>query len=639
MSLPVLDQSDLDVVAELLPSLSFGDEERRAVLLERGVRDVNAAPGSGKTTILAAKLLMLSRRWPYERQGICVISHTNVARDEIRRRLSTTADGARLLAYPHFIGTIHAFVNQFLALPRLRSEGLEVDSIDNDIFERRALALAKKVPSLRFWMSQDGSVEGMVRTLVFEGAELTLACEEGKLPKTNAKSYPALLGIKHELAAQGIFRHADMFALAMKLLKDHPYTGALLSKRFPLVFIDEMQDTSWSQEALLNQVFDDSVVMQRFGDVNQRILNSDADDVANLTFPRVECLSISTSKRFGPAIAKAVSSVQLRGKPVIGEQPDAHAPTLILYSENRVSEVINCFGGLVLDAFSDGELRAGEVRVLCARKQSSANASPGRHLGDYWPPFVQEMVTATSRADRLWALLADSPGHGYGTYSLAARASDIRRASLLVLRSAESPFVADARDGNQLVRSLERGGHETASIKRLFRNLALATGLASSLEARRVTISKMFAGLVGLLPAGMTEEKFRALPVFAEPEMLGEDTAESRTCVVERDGRAAVIRMGTVASMKGETHLATLVLESHGGRSKRFDLAEALPVIAGANGFPKKMSDSLKGQFRNLYVAMSRPTSLLCLAANLNRVVSDDIDRLVECGWRVRFLS
>ncbi|CAG9179204.1 UvrD-helicase domain-containing protein [Cupriavidus pinatubonensis] len=638
MSLPILDQSDLDAVAELLPSLSLGDGERRTVLLECGTRDINAAPGSGKTTLLAAKLLMLSRKWPYERRGVCVISHTNVARDEIQRRLSASADGARLLAYPHFIGTIHAFVNQFLALPLLRSEGLEVDSIDNDIFERRALALARKVPAIRFWMGQDASVEDMVRTLVFDGAELTLACEEGKLPKASSKTYPSLLGIKHELAANGIFRHADMFALAEKLLMDHPYTGTLLSKRFPLVFIDEMQDTSWAQEEMLNRVFDNSVVIQRFGDVNQRILSSDKDAV-NLTFPRAECLSISTSKRFGPAIAKAVSSVQLNGTPVIGDQPDTHAPTLILYSENRVSDVIHCFGGLVLDAFSDEELQAGEVRVLCARKQSSANAAPGRHLGDYWPPFGQEMLNATSRADRLWALLADPPGHGSGTYSLAARAGDIRRASLLVLRSAESPFIVDIRDGNQLVRNLERDGHETVSLRRLFRDLALATGLASSLEARGETISKMFAGLVALLPEGMTEEKFRGLSVFAEPEMPVKDTAESRTSVVERDGRSAVIQIGTTASMKGETHLATLVLESYGGRSRRFDLAEALPVIAGANGLPKKMSETLKGQFRNLYVAMSRPTSLLCLAANQNRVASDDIGELVKCGWRVRVLN
>lgn len=638
MTLPVLDQSDLDAVSGLLPSLSLGDDERRAVLLESATRDINAAPGSGKTTLLAAKLLMLARKWPYARRGVCVISHTNVARDEIQRRLSASAYGARLLAYPHFIGTIHAFVNQFLALPLLRSEGLEVDSIDNDIFERRALALAKKVPSIRFWMSRDGSVEDMVRTLVFEGAELTLACEEGKLPKSSAKSYSALLGIKHELADKGIFRHADMFALAEKLLKDHPYTSRLLSKRFPLVFVDEMQDTSWAQEGMLSRVFDASVVMQRFGDVNQRILNSDRD-ATDLTFPRADCLSISTSKRFGPAIAKAVSSVQLNGTPVIGEQPDTHTPTLILYSENRVSEVIHCFGELVLDAFSDEELRAGRVRVLCARKQGSANAAPGRHLGDYWPPFSQEMVNATSRLGRLWTLLADPPGDRSSTHSVAARASDIRRASLLVLRSAESPFVTDVRDGNQLVRNLERGRHETIAIKRLFRELAMATGLASSLEARRATISKIFAGLVALLPEGMTEEKFRALPVFAEPEMPVEDTAESRACVVERDGRSTVIRIGTVASMKGETHLATLVLESHGGRSKRFDLAEALPIIATANELPRKMSDTLKGQFRNLYVAMSRPTSLLCLAANEKRVSSDIVDRLVEGGWRIRVLN
>lgn len=638
MTIPAIDQADLDDLVTALPGLSFTDEERRAVLLENGTKDVNAAPGSGKTTILAAKLLMLARKWPHDRRGVCVISHTNVARDEIQRRLASSVDGSRLLAYPHFIGTIHGFVNQFLALPMLRSSSLEVDVIDNDAFAKRALGMAMRKGTLRLWMEKNEGVADLVSTLVFRGPDLALSSERGSLPDVKSKSYPLLREIKHELAAKGVFRHADMFAFGEKLLMDFPALRGLLSRRFPLVYIDEMQDTSWAQEELLGRLFDESVVVQRFGDVNQQILSSDKGS-ENLTFPRDGFLNISSSKRFGPAIAKAVSAVQLKGNPVVGEQRDTHPPTLILYGEKRVAEVIQYFGGLVLGAFSDEQLKSSDVRALCSRKQAGSKAAPGRHLGDYWPSFEQHLQASTARSDRLWALLADGQSSALGVGTLAERAGDSRRAVLLVLRAAGSHHVADIRDGPQLLRSFDRAGLPTAPVRRLCRDLAVSRGLAGTPERRAQLPLMMYGPLRDLLPGGMTPEQFAQLMVFDEPEFPPDTGESTRICIVEDSGRRVEVKIGTVASMKGETHLASLVLESHGGLSKRFDLAEAIPVLAGARAIDRKASDLLKGQFRNLYVAMSRPTHLLCLAANKDRVAQENAEKLAAQGWQVHVLG
>jgi DNA helicase-2/ATP-dependent DNA helicase PcrA len=571
MKVPAIDQADIDALAATLPRLSFGDAERRNVLLEGGTRDINAAPGSGKTTILAAKLLMLARKWPEDRAGICVISHTNVARDQIQHRLASNADGSRLLSYPHFIGTIHAFVNQFLALPFVRSSGLEVDVIDNDAFEKKALIMARRNGVLRTWMDNNEGVADLIATLVFRGAALELASEKGALPSPNSKSYPLLEGIKSELKSQGIFRYADMFAFAECLLSDFPHVKRLISKRFPLVFIDEMQDTSWPQEDLLGRVFDETVTVQRFGDVNQRILGSEAG-AEKLTFPQPNCLSISSSKRFGPAIAKAVSAVQLSGTPVVGDQPDFCAPAVILYDEARITDVIPYFGRLALETFSDEQLRVGAVRALCARKQGGANAPPGRHLSDFWPAFAQQVQGSMARTDRLWTLLADGQTGNAGTGTLSGRATDVRRAFLLVLRSAASTQVADVRDGPYLIRTLDKNGISTESLRRLCRDVVFARGLSETTQARAQVPAMLFSPLSSLLPEGMTLETFAALSVFAEPEVSPTEEESSRSCTVEDKGRLVEIRLGTVASMKGETHLASLVLESHGGQSRRFDL-------------------------------------------------------------------
>lgn len=638
MTLPVLSDEDVEALVALTTDLDFTDAERRAVLLESGTRDVNAAPGSGKTTVLAAKLLLLARKWPHDRRGICVLSHTNVAREELQKRLAATLEGSRLLAYPHFIGTIHAFVNQFLALPFLRSEGLEVDVIDDDVFANRAIGMAMKRPPLWGWAQKDQGVKPMVGGLVFRGSSLDLDSEGGTLPKPDARSYPLLQDIKLELTQKGVFRYADMFAFAETLLARSPVLKDRLSNRFPLVFIDEMQDTSWAQEDLLNRVFDERVTVQRLGDLNQRILGSDKG-AANLTFPRASALPISTSKRFGPAIAAAVSGVRVGGAAVVGTSADVHPPMLLTYATARVAEVLNLFGQKVLERFSDEQLSRGSVKALCARKQGDAKEEPGRSLIDYWPAYAGDAKSSGSRSERFWALLA-SPRLTAGTAStLVDRAGDAKRAVLLVLRAAGSQHASAVRDGPQLLRRLQEAGLDTAPVRLLCRTLALDGSLGAS-KSRRLEVPGLFyEALKGLFPAAQSLADFAKLSVFEEPEDAPEVELEQRHCRVEHGGRQVRVEIGSVASMKGETHLATLVLESFGWPSRRFDLKLAMPVLAGLEARDPRMTDHQLALFRNLYVGMSRPTSFLCITANESRVTDDCRKGLVAQGWEIDHLA
>jgi DNA helicase-2/ATP-dependent DNA helicase PcrA len=110
-----------------------GNDPRQEAIKSLSTIDIEACPGSGKTTLLVAKLAILANGWTSRSQGICVLSHTNAARNEISQRLSFTTAGHALLRYPHFIGTIHSFVNEFLALPWLRSQGRPIRTIDDEI--------------------------------------------------------------------------------------------------------------------------------------------------------------------------------------------------------------------------------------------------------------------------------------------------------------------------------------------------------------------------------------------------------------------------------------------------------------------------------------------------------------------------
>jgi DNA helicase II / ATP-dependent DNA helicase PcrA len=638
MTVPLISPDDLAQLQFLTPDLDFTDAERQAVLLAAGTSDVNAAPGSGKTTLLAAKLLLLARRWPHHTRGICVLSHTNVAREEIQERLAATAVGVRLLAYPHFIGTIHGFVDRFLALPALRSLGLTVDVIDDEVFAKKAIALAMKKSPLWGWAQKDEGVKPMVGGLVYRGADLKLDSEDGTLPKTTAKTYPLLEEIKKQLTNEGVFRYADVFAFAEVLLARFPAVKAHVSHRFPLVYLDEMQDTSWEQEALLARLFDEAVAVQRYGDLNQRILVGEGD-LSQLSFPREDSLSIGTSKRFGPAIAAAVSGVRVGGNAVIGTAADVHAPTLMTYTTERMGDVLNRFGQLVLDRFNDEQLHRQPIKALCARKQGNAKQTPGRTLLDYWPAYLEQSRGGGGRSERLWSLLSQPAETWVAGISMHSRAADAKRAIVLVLRAANSPHIKGLRDGAQLFRRLADAGQDVKRIRQLCRELAIAQNLGATEDGRAKAVELFTQYLQPLLSAGMSAAMFQAMSVFEAPEKQPEQEANQRVCRVTRDNRVVEVELGTVASMKGETHLATLVLESLGHPSRRFDLAEALPVLARLKLRDPKMSESVLAQFRSLYVGMSRPTSFLCLAVNRTRVSDDCVAALKELGWVVDALE
>ncbi|RDI97320.1 hypothetical protein DVT68_16275 [Dyella solisilvae] len=641
MTIPHIAEEDLTALTTAFPVLDFTSPECRAVLLAGGRIDVQAAPGSGKTTILAAKLYLLSRKWASDRQGICVISHTNTAANEIRHRLAGTPEGTRLLAYPHFIGTIHAFINQYLALPWLRSEGGKVDIIDDELFGRRALSAARSNWTVKTWAKQQFNGDELIEKMRYAGAELDIVSGKG-FPSEKSESGKYLRKVKGDLAKKGIFRHIDMFAYAERAMANAPDLPVLLAKRFPLVMIDEMQDTSPSQTALLTKAFGKGAIVQRFGDINQRIFIDDDGDESEdgTTFPEEPVLPMSTSRRFGPVIAGIVSQVRQVGDAVVGKGPDVAAPpTILVYKPDSIGRVIPQFGALVLDAFDDATIAAGgHVRAICARKSGDAKQVPGRHVGDFWRPLAVDSKTAAPRRANAWLLLADDIGMGRAPIELGDRVERVRRIILLVLREAKASIATDVREPWQLFRALRDADVDLHSLRRAIRDIVMDPGAGSTDKTRTTIINALHAALKPLLP-GTTIKQFAGFDVFAHPAGGDDAPAENallRTCTVSVGDRTVNITVDTVSNTKGETHLATLYLESFGRYSKRFDVVEALACLTGRKTSKGKQPGTLPAQLRYNYVGFSRPTRFLCLAINSERLDESDLGKLIDAGWRVQ---
>ena len=333
---PETTDEDIDWIRDVM-GLEVFDAPRRGFLAARSTLDVSACPGSGKTTLVVAKLAMLARKWPHRTKGICVLSHTNVAREEIRQRLGSTDVGQRLLGYPHFIDTIHRFVNRFLALPWLNSNGFPSPTVDNDV----TTAFRRGVIGTEYWTVQNFLAKK------HSGFDRLRICARDLSFDLGGKAFPAGPGARSfdlakqaiETAAQaGYFCYDEMFVWARALLEDFPAAASWLRRRFPLVILDEMQDTFELQGTVLHEVFprsSDDIVVQRVGDPNQAIFDdSETQPDKSDPFPDTDgdrCLTIPNSYRFGPEIATlaspfAVTAVGNGGLCGIGPKAIAGAP-------------------------------------------------------------------------------------------------------------------------------------------------------------------------------------------------------------------------------------------------------------------------------------------------------------------------
>ena len=303
----------------LLPEGEAFDEERRTYIKNFRTIDLQAVPGSGKTTTILAKLLILERKLPlYNGSGVLVISHTNASIDEIKNRIQKYCP--KLFTYPNFVGTIQSFVDEFLAIPFYTlSYKKKPTRIDNEIYDEISLKHFRRIPhfsTLKTWLENKGDPESLFMKLRFDTDWNLLSGLNGKIilkSENQTKTYIELKNIKLNILKLGFLHFDDAYFLAECYMKKFPNIITLLQNRFSFVFIDEMQDMDKHQYNLLEQVFFDegksTSVLQRIGDKNQAIYNSvKAIDHWN---DRAEVLRLSGSKRLSEPIAKVVKHFAL----------------------------------------------------------------------------------------------------------------------------------------------------------------------------------------------------------------------------------------------------------------------------------------------------------------------------------------
>lgn len=616
------------------------DRDQVAFLKQPSSCDVHAGPGSGKTTLLVAKLAILARSWPHRDRGLVVLSHTNVARNEIERRLSRDAAGSRLLGYPHFIGTIQAFVDRFLGLPYLRDVrgGSRTADfvIDNDVFARvawRKLCMrgTTDLSTARKWLRgkfEHDHGKALVSALSYAGPDCTLVSTAGKLAGPESTSYLELKVLKDEVSSEGIFRFADLFAFGAASVRARPYLVAALRHRFPWVFVDEMQDTEVLQQELLSTLFQVPCVVQKLGDRNQSIFRETHEEDDEPSFAWKGALDLPRSFRLAPRIATFASKLTgVKPQKLIGNSKRKdRAHTVFVFQDETISKVLPAYARLLTTEWPEGFPVDFVAKAVGAKKSTTTSQKRPARISDYWDAFQPDF-----HAERF-------PRHSLAAAVHFARSLVTTDRSYHRAHAALMGAVAELLACHEGVRPTRRqldermfsGSLDADAVRKLLAALLLKRPPTKVFWQKVVAhCAKLLGAADAPLPATT-----RAYLGWEEPAAL--QTSSRRTANVaafDIDGRVVTIDVSTIHGVKGETHHATLVLET---LRNSHDVRTMLPyLIDRASGAPKKRA---LGHMKRVFVGMTRPQELVCLAVHRAGASDSVLDGLRQVGWSVCFL-
>lgn len=606
---------DINQIEEEL-DLTFDGARREAL---KGYGDVQACPGSGKTTMVAAKLLVIAKKWTHSYKGVCVLTHTNVAKNEIISALQKHPSGHKLLTYPHFIGTIQEFVNKYLSVPLLRSEGIEVNQIDDEI----CCSTADK------WL-QHGTRNYLQRQRVesLQGLQYKIEDSELKLnvpcftKKSASPSYLNLRNIKKNLLERGLHFYREMYVYSEVVLNDNPDLIKSIGLRFPVAFVDEMQDTQKFQDELLNRIFNvDGVSFQRFGDPDQAIYGDDQD--GNETYNYQELEKVVTSHRFTNDIASLAKNLSLNRVDLSStlEETVGSRHTIFLVNQATRYSVFESFATICSEVIpQECDLPIKAVGAVGKFKENSLT------ICDYYPHYEGAKGENRFRPGKLIHYL-------YKAKELAKK-ENAKSYNLLLEAFVRCGQVSDSRVNYP---NGEQYRFSQRSLKKLLTEREKKTrfnSLLKSLLDNDVTEglwNQEVSRVLGLVGIRANDQSIADFIAFAAPEQHNEIPVINNELVFVANDRNINVDVTTIHAVKGETHAATLVLEN---KFHNFDAELILEYILGTNLARPTAARKIKFM-KQFYVGFTRPKHLLCLAMDKSRFPEEYIGNHQVAGWNI----
>ena len=379
-------------------------EQRRFVYHERGAF-VKACPGSGKTHTIIERVARLAETLP-PNQGIAVLSFTNAAVEEFRRRLLRYGVIHGVLEHPGFVGTFDAFIIRFLFEP-------------SGYAKRKPSVVARWDDlNIRIYLSPrraDPDYRG-VPLDAFDPATGTLNVEDVNGPPSflehvvryKTEYEEAARRKRRQLFQAGYFSTADVRVEVQKRLASQEWSrslGEALASRFHELIVDEAQDCNAIDYWIIRWLRSSGLRVSVVGDPDQAIYEFRGATPHELVrlgneFPEEDRLTFTGNFRSSPIICALAATLRPEPTPdtALGESRESRIPIqLITYTGRSLSasigrkfiELVESHGCLVNDS------------IILAHKRSAAARSAGAQ--DLLAPSSSRLARLAQAVGKFWA--------------------------------------------------------------------------------------------------------------------------------------------------------------------------------------------------------------------------------------------
>lgn len=678
----------------LIDGNKFDTEERVPFIKDLNTCDLLAVPGSGKTTALLAKLYCLSKNLPFkDGSGILILSHTNAAVEEIEKNLKSHCP--RLFEYPNFVGTVQSFVNTFLANQACQIKyGSYIRQNDDELYDyevnnffyslkwskkgHKPMHLINKLFGLvnagRSVSFQEGKekIFDFLKRFYFNINERKLIYYNRTILKYDSPNQPYYIELenwKENLFKRGLLNYRDSFNLADWYIENYPKVRQLLQTRFKYVFIDETQDLESFQIELIEKIFNtdnSKTTIQRIGDINQSIYNSGKSVKVNANWEPRNQRFLNGSKRLTKEVSELVNCFTLDKQ--IDENGDARfvvsglrelekpiKPHLVLFNNESIGKLEETFKNLIkenkLEETIESEKYGFKIIGWSAKWEEDGSNNDKLRLENIFSNYRKESKSKKETFDTLSKYLQY---FNKDKSSLEPARKTILNALIAVLKLENKTYKIKIRD---------------QVIERYYTKSELIKDIKYRLDN---DIYENFKGLLyqwsfDIMVANKASQVYNSIKNFILNEFkdwfnleisdsvknfLEEEYTKLATVNqhedISSDKEDISVQIETVHSVKGQTHCATMYVETsyHKYESEKLNIIAKKrsktkpeiilpnPLLFEEHQYRKDKDSQAKQALKMMYVGFSRPTHLLCFA-----ILKDNLnyseERYKNGGWEV----
>jgi superfamily I DNA/RNA helicase len=328
-------------------------EKQKDIKNQDGIFVVKACAGSGKTIAVAARFADLYKSWKYTNRGIAVLSFTNVAWKEIEKFLFTEfrIEEKASNIYPHFLGSIDSFINRYLFLPfghiimncedRPKFTGPPYNDWD---------PVKDKNAPYYYGKAECNQNNCKINNISYNvNHELQDFSSRPHFPNCGC-GHQSCKRVKEQLYRNGYVTQLDANYFVMRILEKYNAIAKALVYRFPVLMLDEAQDTSEVQMKIVDLLIDNGLKEVMFiGDPDQAIYEwrTAKPQLFVEKFEHYHTISLNESLRSSQKICNFIqnlSSLNCKIRAINDEVKDFDfVPEIWGYNGNCYDEIIENF--------------------------------------------------------------------------------------------------------------------------------------------------------------------------------------------------------------------------------------------------------------------------------------------------------